>query len=93
MLWLNPKTPKEWVRSRRAARPGLAEKNAQIAAGIDEVAVGNAGEAKALQGWGKEMQSIKSLQRSKCQASHRIYLLLNIDCIFFFFGSGQLWIG
>jgi len=72
MLWLNPKTPKEWVRSRRAARQGLAEKNAQIAAGIDEEVGEDAGEAKALLVWGKEMQSIRSLQPSKSHASCQI---------------------
>ena len=54
MLWLNPKTPDEWVRSRRAARLGLVEKNAKMAAGIDEDEAEEAGEDKALEVWGKD---------------------------------------
>jgi len=51
MLWLNPKTPDDWVKSRRAARLGMREKAAKEAAGDANAEV--VGKDKAIEVWGK----------------------------------------
>jgi hypothetical protein len=64
MLWLNPKTPDEWVRSRRAARLAVKERDDKTEAGETAENAERAGEVKAVAVWGKEPnpQTAKDLE-------------------------------